>query len=273
MRTASPTAPGDLARRSAGPAAPAVRDIGPTGRAPSPPLCPSYRLRPPRRTERHDDRDETDGHRGADRRPSSPGSSPAALGPSLARRGGDGDRRDRRPRARRPPRARGPRRRRPGRPDPQAVQALLGPAASRASRTVVEIDGPPDRRRALRADRRAVHGRVARPDARPPRALVTAAGASAVPRRRLQAAHLAVLLPGPRAGGAAPARRGEGGDRPADRHRADGRARPRAGPRGRRRDPDRRAQHAELHAADRGRPHGHARCCSSAGCRRRSRSC
>ena len=40
---------------------------------------------------------------------------------------------------------------------------------------------------------------------------------------------------------------------PADRHRADGPARPRAGARGGRRDPDRRAQHAELLAAGRGR--------------------
>ena len=45
-------------------------------------------------------------------------------------------------------------------------------------------------------------------------------------------------------------------DRPADRHRAHGRPRPRAGPRGGRRHPDRRAQHAELRAARRGRPLG-----------------
>ena len=50
----------------------------------------------------------------------------------------------------------------------------------------------------------------------------------AVPRRRLQAAHVAVRLPGPRRGGPAPARGGQGGDRPADRHRADGRPRHRA---------------------------------------------
>ena len=54
------------------------------------------------------------------------------------------------------------------------------------------------------------------------------------------------------------ARRGQGRDRPADRHRADGRARRRADPRGRRRDPGRRAQHAELPAAGRDRPHGQA---------------
>ena len=73
--------------------------------------------------------------------------------------------------------------------------------------------------------------------------------------------------------GPAAARRGQGGDRPADRHRADGRARPRAGARGRRRDPGRRPQHAELPAAGRDRPRRQARCCSSAACRRRSRSC
>ena len=61
--------------------------------------------------------------------------------------------------------------------------------------------------------------------------------------------------------GSAAAGRGQGGDRPADRHRADGRARPRAGARGGRRDPGRRAQHAELHAAHRAGPRRAARCC------------
>ena len=75
----------------------------------------------------------------------------------------------------------------------------------------------------------------------------------AVPRRRLQAAHLAVRVPGPRPGGPAAARGGQGGDRPADRHRADGRARPRARGGGRRRRPGRRPQHAELRAAGRDR--------------------
>ena len=192
MRTASPTAPGDLARRSAGVArAAAVHDIGPTGRAPSPPQCPSYRLRPPRRTERHDDRDETDGHRGAGAGRHRPDRVLRRSCPSLARGGGDGDRRDRRPRARRPPRPRGPRRRRAGRPDPQAVQALVGPAEAgrphgdRGRR-------PPDRRRALLAHRRAVHGRVARPDA-DRRAARRGRRREPVPRRRLQAALLAVL--------------------------------------------------------------------------------
>ena len=49
------------------------------------------------------------------------------------------------------------------------------------------------------------------------------------PRRRVQAALVAVLLPGSRAGGAGDPRRGPRGDRAADRHRADGRARRRGG--------------------------------------------
>ena len=81
----------------------------------------------------------------------------------------------------------------------------------------------------------------------------------AVPRRRLQAALVAVLVPGARPGGPAAARRGARGDRPADRHRADGRARPRARARGGRRDPGRRPQHAELPAAERDRPLRQAR--------------
>ena len=62
----------------------------------------------------------------------------------------------------------------------------------------------------------------------------------AAPRRRVQAADVAVRLPGSRPGGPAPARRGQGRDRPPDRHRADGRARHRGRGRGRRRDPGRR---------------------------------
>ena len=62
-------------------------------------------------------------------------------------------------------------------------------------------------------------------------------------------------------------------DRPADRDRADGPARPRRGARGGRRDPGRRAQHAELLAAGRDRPLGPRRAARSAGCPRRSRSC
>ena len=66
---------------------------------------------------------------------------------------------------------------------------------------------------------------------------------------------------------------GQGPDRAADRHRADGRPRRRRRGRGRRRDPDRRAQHAELPAADRGRRGAARRSCSSAVWRRRSTTC
>ena len=81
---------------------------------------------------------------------------------------------------------------------------------------------------------------------------------AAAARRRLQAAHLALLVPGARRGRPAPAGGGQGGDRPADRDRADGRARSRRRARGGRRGAARRAQHAELHAAHRGRPGGQA---------------
>ena len=65
----------------------------------------------------------------------------------------------------------------------------------------------------------------------------------------------------------------QGRDGPADRHRADGHARPRPGAGGRGRDPDRRAQHAELPAAGRDRPLRAVPRCSSADCPRRSTSC
>ena len=64
-------------------------------------------------------------------------------------------------------------------------------------RTVIEIDGRRDRRRALLDDRRAVHGRVARPGALD-RAHRGRRRRLDVPRRRVQAALLAVQLPGAR---------------------------------------------------------------------------
>ena len=67
----------------------------------------------------------------------------------------------------------------------------------------------PHRRRPLRAHRRPVHGRVARPDAHR-RAARRGRRREPVPRRRLQAAHLALLLPGPRPGGPAAAGGGRG---------------------------------------------------------------
>ena len=146
------------------------------------------------------------------------------------RRGGDRDRRDRRPRARRRASAS---RARPGvdqrRADPQAVQARLQPVRATASGRVIEIGGRKiggehfaliagpctveSRDQTLSTARRVHDGR--RDD---------------VPRRRLQAAHLARTpsrASARRACGCSPRPRSETG--PADRHRADGRARPRAG--------------------------------------------
>ena len=161
--------------------------------------------------------------------------------------------------------------RRPPRADPEALQARLV-AVPQGRAHGARDRRPQGRRRPLRADRRPLHGREPRPDARRrPRRRRRRRDDAA--RRRLQAAHLAVHLPGPGPGGPEAARRGQGRDRPADRHRADGRPRPRRRARGRRRDPGRRPQHAELHAARRDRPLGLSRCCSSAASRRRSRSC
>ena len=144
-----------------------------------------------------------------------------------------------------------------GAPGVQQVVPILKPYKLASSQmrepTVLEIGGRQHRRRALLDDRRPVHGRVARPGAHH-RPRGRRRRRLAVPRRRLQAALLAVLLPGARPGGPAPAGRGARGDRPADRHRADGRARPRARARGGRRDPGRRPQHAELPAAVGDRP-------------------
>ena len=85
--------------------------------------------------------------------------------PPLARRGGDRDRRDRRPRAR-------ARLGLEGHPGVEQVVPILKPYKLASSqfrhgeRTVDRDRRAKDRRRPLRADRRAVHGRVARADAR-----------------------------------------------------------------------------------------------------------
>ena len=63
------------------------------------------------------------------------------------------------------------------------------------------------------------------------------------------------------------------GDRASDRHRAAGRPVRRAGGRDRRRDPDRRPQHAELRRCLRWRESWASRCCSSGACPPRLRSC
>ena len=93
------------------------------------------------------------------------------------------------------------------------------------------------------------------------------------PSRRVQAAELAVRLPGAgpcraRAAGPGPRR-----DRSPHRHRGDGCRRPGSGGRGGRHRPDRRPQHAELLAAQARRPLPASRCCSSVVCPPPSRSC
>ena len=102
-----------------------------------------------------------------------------------------------------------------------------------------------DRRRALRPDRRTLLGRD-REQILASAAYVKAAGATMMRGGRLQAAHLALRLPGAGCRGAQDPGRGARGDGTAHRHRVDGPAAPGRRGRVRRRHPDRRAQHAEL---------------------------
>ena len=144
-----------------------------------------------------------------------------------------------------------------GEPGVEKVVPILKPfkLVSREFRhedTVVEVSGRRIGGGVVRPDRRALHGRVARPDAGDgPRG--QGRRREHAPRRGLQAAHLALHLPGPGPAGPGHPGRGARGDRAADRHRADGRAPARRRARGGRRDPARRAQHAELRPAARGR--------------------
>ena len=138
--------------------------------------------------------------------------------------------------------------------------------------TVIDVKRRQDRRRALRAHRRPVLHRDAGAGAggRPGR---QGGGRPHDARRRLQAAHLALRLPGSRRGRPGDDGRRAGRDRPADRHRGHGPARPGRRLPLRRRAPGRRAQHAELPAArgaGQGRQAGAAQARAR---RRRSRSC
>ena len=80
----------------------------------------------------------------------------------------------------------------------------------------------------------------------------------AAARRRVQAADLALRVPGPRRGGAEDPRRGARGDRAADRHRGHRPARRGPGRDVRRHAAGRHPQHAELPAAAGGRRGGQA---------------
>ena len=95
-------------------------------------------------------------------------------------------------------RARGRAGRRAGRADPQALQARLARSSRHGERTVARDRRAQDRRRALRADRRPVHGRVARPDARRPRASSRDAGATMFRGGAYKPRTSPYALPGPR---------------------------------------------------------------------------
>ncbi len=171
------------------------------------------------------------------------------------RRGGDGDRgHRRRPRPPHVARARRGPGRRPRRHRLLALQARAPPPARRRP-----VPGR-RRRRHLRRPAarlpphpRPVRGRVGGADA-DHRPRVPGRRRRHAPRRRLQAAHVALRVPGPRCRRPEDPRGGARGDRPARRHRAHRPARHRRGGRVRRLRPGRRAQHAALPAADRARP-------------------
>ena len=91
-------------------------------------------------------------------------------------------------------------------------------------------------------------------------------------RRRVQAAQLALQLPGARRRRTEDAAGRGQRARPEGHHRGDGHQPDRADRQVRRHLPGRRAQHAELHAAARARAARASRCCSSAASRPRSRS-
>ena len=98
-----------------------------------------------------------------------------------------------------------------GQPGVDRVMPILKPyKLASLQMTHGEHSGARDRGRkvggdALRADRRPVHGRVARADCCSTAHDRHAMRRDAAARRRLQAAHLALCLPGPRAAGAAAA--------------------------------------------------------------------
>ena len=179
--------PGDLARRSVGTLR-SSRSLAPS--------AASIRRSPSRRIERekvrtHDDRDEADGDRGRD--PGRHRADRVRVGATRAPSRGEevtviGA--HRRPRARRAPRPRGRARRRQASCRSSSPTSSPPPSCATASARRARDRRAQGRRRALRADRRPVHGRVARPDARHRRRR-QGRRRDDVPRRRLQAAHLA----------------------------------------------------------------------------------
>src|SRR5438094_10398054 len=134
----------------------------------------------------------------------------------------------------------------------ETVQPILQPfkLASREVRqesTVVPVDGVRVGGRAI-VVMAAVLGGVARAGARGRRE-GQGGGRLGLAGRRLQAAHVAVLLPGARGGGAQVPRRGQARDGPSRRDRGHGAREGRAGGQLLGYPPDRGAQHPELLAA------------------------
>ncbi len=128
-------------------------------------------------------------------------------------------------------------------PGHRAVQAGLARGEARGHRR--RRRGSADRRPRHRGDGRPLRGgeRSADPVVRARRGR----GRRQHPARRgLQAAHLAVRLPGPQGSGARAALEGARGDRPQGGDRGQGHRDAGGGGGERRPDPDRRAQHAEL---------------------------
>ena len=183
-----------------------------------------------------------------------PGRDVRLQGAPLAGHRAHDHRRGRRRPAAREPQLRAAARRRAGRAHPAAVQARqprLPPGEHRSSRCAA----CPSAGRSSSIDRRAVLG--GEPQPAPGDRAGGEGGRRRHPaRRRVQAAHLALLVPGPGRGRAGAAGRGARGDRPADHHRGHVPGSGAAGRQVRRRPADRRAQHAELPAAAGG---GHAR--------------
>src|SRR2546430_1535531 len=159
-------------------------------------------------------------------------------------RGPDGHRRHRRrPRQRSAQEPRVARVRRGGAADSPALQAGEPRGAARGDR---DSGGRcADRRPGDRGDGRALLGRVARPGARG-RGESQSRGRAHPPRRRLQTAHVALLVPGAGGGGAQVPRRGQARDGTSRRHRGHGARQGGAGRPVLGHPPDRRAQHPEL---------------------------
>ncbi len=155
------------------------------------------------------------------------------------------------------------------RPDGEGRRA--GAAGRAQARSARRGRGHPRAQGRPRPDhhRGSMLGRGRRSDgSRGPRAQASRGGFSA--RGRVQAAHLALLLPGTRRARSRPARGGGAQARPGDRDRGRGHAHGGPGRESRGRAPDRQPQHGQLRAPEGGRGHRKGRA-AQAGLRRDAR--